>query len=137
MAPLSSGPPPDGFHLSMAPLSAHFFTRLSHVLQFISELDCNKHGGAAPSSAPPLTAPSRISPVVRRLTLYASGVLCHRRHQRPVCFCSPFTCPPFVLARLLRWDGFKRKSAEASEQLRKNMLEALKLVLSPKGVAFY
>ena len=50
---------------------------------------------------------------------------------------SLFNCPPLVLARLLRWDGFKRKSADASEQVRKNVLEALKLVLSPKGVAFY
>jgi hypothetical protein len=73
---VASGPPPDGFHLSIAPLSAHFFTRLSHVLQFISELDCNKDGGAAPSSAPPLTAPSRIAPV-RRPHPCASGVLCH------------------------------------------------------------
>jgi hypothetical protein len=45
---VASGQPPDGFHLSIAQLSAHFFTRLSDVLQFISELDCNKDGGASP-----------------------------------------------------------------------------------------
>jgi hypothetical protein len=74
---VASGQPPDGFHLSIAPLSAHFFTRLSDVLQFISELDCYKDGGAAPCSAARLTAPSRIAPVVRRPHPRASGVLCH------------------------------------------------------------
>jgi hypothetical protein len=38
---------PLGFHMSIAPLSAHFFTRLSDVLQFIALLDCHKDGGTS------------------------------------------------------------------------------------------
>jgi hypothetical protein len=37
--------PPPGFDISLSPLSAHFFTTLSDVFQFISELDCRKDGG--------------------------------------------------------------------------------------------
>jgi hypothetical protein len=37
--------PPPGFDISLSPLSAHFFTTLSDVFQFIGELDCRKDGG--------------------------------------------------------------------------------------------
>ncbi len=42
----SAAPLPQGFHVSIAPLSAHFFTRLADVLRFIRLLDCNKDGGS-------------------------------------------------------------------------------------------
>jgi hypothetical protein len=45
LAASSSAQLPLGFHMSLAPLSAHFFTRLSDVLRFIALLDCHKDGG--------------------------------------------------------------------------------------------
>ena len=35
-----AAPPPHGVDLSITPLSAHFFTRLADVLEFMSTLDC-------------------------------------------------------------------------------------------------
>ncbi len=60
----SGGPLPQGFHISIAPLSAHFFTRLADVFRFVSQLDCRKDGGANQR------LPLHSEPVSNRLPLY-------------------------------------------------------------------
>jgi hypothetical protein len=77
--------PPQGVGLSITPLSAHFFTRLADVIQFMSQLDCKMDGGDPSSlphrthylppphsNAPPLTPPGIACDVTDRSSMLSN-----------------------------------------------------------------